>query len=305
MSSSSHVRADLVLLLVTLIAAAGWIFSKEALTGLPPLLFIGVRFLMAGLVLFGVGRSGWGRVVAAGLRLRALALGGVMTAALLCWIQGLARGEHLGEGAFITSLGVVLVPLMAWLVHRERAPLSTWLSLPVAVLGLGLLSLEGGFRLAPGEGWFLSAALLFSLHFTLMARVAAAVPAVILTAVQLLVVGAGGLCASALLEPWPATVAAPVVGWLLASALVASSLRFALQTYGQGLAPASHVALIMTLEPVWTALLGGLWYGEAMSPVQLSGCALIFGATLISRWRWVRGLLRPLTLRRGKTSTAL
>jgi hypothetical protein len=39
---SNTVKADLLLLVVTLLAAAGWMFSKEALQGLPPLLFIGV-----------------------------------------------------------------------------------------------------------------------------------------------------------------------------------------------------------------------------------------------------------------------
>ena len=37
-NSPSSVQADLLLLTVTLVAAAGWIFSKEALAGLPPLL---------------------------------------------------------------------------------------------------------------------------------------------------------------------------------------------------------------------------------------------------------------------------
>ena len=290
MSTAAHARADLVLLLVTLLAAAGWIFSKEALQGLPPLFFIGIRFLLAGAVLWLFAGRGWQQVGAQGLRLHSLGLGAVMAAALVFWIQGLYHGEHLGEGAFITSLGVVLVPVMGWLIFRERAPLSTWLSLPVAVAGLGLLSLRGGFTLAPGQGWFLLAALCFSLHFTLMARIAPRIPAVILTAIQLLVVGMVNLVVSALTEPWPQSVTLPVVGWVLASALVATSLRFALQTHGQSLAPASHVALLMTLEPVWTALLGALWYGQSMVLAQFLGCSLIFGAMLISRWRWMRGL---------------
>ena len=46
-------QADALLLLVTALAAGGWIFSKEALAGMPPLLFIGTRFLLAGLILLG------------------------------------------------------------------------------------------------------------------------------------------------------------------------------------------------------------------------------------------------------------
>ena len=52
MSEQRHpLKADLILVGATLVAAAGWIFSKESLAGLPPLLFVGVRFLLAGVVL--------------------------------------------------------------------------------------------------------------------------------------------------------------------------------------------------------------------------------------------------------------
>ncbi|WP_417224470.1 DMT family transporter [Amphritea sp.] len=292
MPLSPAARADLLLLLVTLIAAAGWIFSKEALLEMPPLLFIGVRFLLAGLILLIPGYRGCLKLLQQRQIVPVLGLGVLMTGALLCWIMGLYQGHHLGEGAFITSMGVVLVPVMAWLVYRERAQLSTWLSLPVAIAGLGLLSLEGGISLAAGQFWFLGAALLFSVHFVLVSRMALVVPSLILTAIQLLIVGVGGIAVSAWLEAWPDSLSPTTISWLLASALIATSLRFALQTYAQSLASASHVALIMTLEPVWAALLGAIIYAEVMSPLQLGGCSLIFMAMLVSRWRWLKPLFR-------------
>ncbi|WP_299196897.1 DMT family transporter [uncultured Amphritea sp.] len=292
MPLSPAARADLLLLLVTLIAAAGWIFSKQALQEFPPLLFIGIRFLFAGLLLMLPAYKDLRPLLQQHTLVPVMRLGLLMTCALLCWIMGLQHGSHLGEGAFITSLGVVLVPLMAWLVYRERAPLSTWLSLPVAIFGLMLLSLEGGISLAAGQLWFLFAALLFSVHFVLVSRMALAVPALILTAVQLLIVGIGGIVVSACFEVWPDSVSDAALGWLFASAFIATSLRFALQTYAQSLAPASHVALIMTLEPVWAALLAAIIYAEEMSALQLGGCSLIFMAMLVSRWRWLKPLLR-------------
>lgn len=297
MPLSPAARADLLLLLVTLIAAAGWIFSKQALQDFPPLLFIGIRFLLAGVLLMIPAFRDLRMLLKQNTLIPVMRLGLLMTCALLCWILGLKHGSHLGEGAFITSLGVVLVPLMAWLVYRERAQLSTWLSLPVAIFGLMLLSLEGGISLAAGQLWFLSAALLFSVHFVLVSRMALAVPALILTAVQLLMVGFGGILVSAFVEVWPASVSHAALGWLFASAFIATSFRFALQTYAQSLAPASHVALIMTLEPVWAALLAAIIYGEEMSALQLGGCSLIFTAMLVSRWHWVKPLFNAVRYR--------
>ena len=49
---STHTwRADIYLLITTLLAGLGWIFSKEVVALWPPLLFLGVRFLLGGLLL--------------------------------------------------------------------------------------------------------------------------------------------------------------------------------------------------------------------------------------------------------------
>ena len=285
MERYSHLKADLVLFLVTILAACGWVFSKESLAEIPSLLFIGIRFLSAGLFLFITNRDAWKTLRQSHLRHRIWLTGGLQAVAMLCWIQGLALGLNMGTGSFITSLGVVFVPVVAWLLFRETASKSTWLALPVAAVGLAFLSLEGGFQSDPGQIWFLLAAMLFSLQFTFLSRVANRIPAVPLTAAQLTIVGISGLVASSLLETWPTEISGEIVGWLLASILIATSLRFSLQTYGQGLAPVSHAALIMVLEPVWTTLAAVVWFGESMAMAQITGCVLIFSALLISRWK--------------------
>ncbi|MCL6269766.1 DMT family transporter [Sansalvadorimonas sp. 2012CJ34-2] len=285
MENSSHLKADLVLFLVTILAACGWVFSKEALAEMPSLLFIGIRFFSAGLFLFITNRGAWKTLNSSPLRHKVWITGGTQAVAMLCWIQGLALGLHMGTGSFITSLGVVFVPVVAWLLFREPASKSTWLALPVAVSGLGFLSLEGGFHSDPGLIWFLLAAILFSLQFTFLSRIAGKIPAVPLTAAQLTLVGLAGLITSAMVETWPAEVSGEIIGWLLASILIATSLRFSLQTYGQSLAPVSHAALIMVLEPVWTTLAAVVWFNETMATAQMVGCSLIFSALLISRWR--------------------
>jgi len=285
-----NLQADLLMLLVTLLAAMGWIFSHEALNELPPLGFIGIRFLLAGLL---VGALGWQQVRRLPQRAwrRAAATGVVMGVSMLCWILGLSTAAQLGVGAFITSLSVVLVPVLGWLFFRQKPTTSTWLALLVAVLGLGSLSLETGLSFAASDGYFAAAAVMLALHFNLNSRYARSIPPVALTGIQLGIVGLIALLASGLTESWDRSVSWEGIGWLLASILIATSLRFFLQIKAQGMASASHAAIIMTLEPVWTALLAVLWLDEQMSAQQLIGCSLIFLSLLINRWRWL--LHRP------------
>ncbi|MCL6417288.1 DMT family transporter [Aestuariirhabdus sp. Z084] len=275
-------KADLLLVLVTLIAAFGWVFSKEALAGLPPLLFLAVRFILAGLVLSIAVGGRWRRLNLVQLGL-ALKVGVVMSVAMMFWVLGLNSSTHLGESAFINSLAFILVPLLVRGLFGETQPLFTWLALPVALLGLGLLTLKGSLQLEHSQLLFMVAATLFALHICLITRLSGKVPVLALSAIQLLMVGLFALLASIVFETWPSRVSNEIWGWVLVSALIATSLRFLLQIYAQGLTSASHAALILTLEPVFTALLASVWFAERMSLAQLLGCVLVFAAMMISR----------------------
>ncbi|UZE96299.1 DMT family transporter [Alkalimarinus alittae] len=293
MPDQQHLKADVLLIIVTLLAAAGWIFSKETLQGMPPILFIGSRFLVAGIVLGLLGLPEFKKLSAQALK-RSLMTGVVFSIAMVFWVMGLFEAEHVGEGAFITSMGVVLVPIMARWVFGDSPPKSTWFSLPVAIAGLALLSLDNGLHLDSGQLYFLAAATIFALHFNLNTRMVAEVPVLVLTSIQLMVVGIVALSVSSSIEAWPDQISLNIWAWFLASAVIATSLRFYLQTFAQGLAPASHAAVILTLEPIWTTLLAGWWFGEVMSFMQLVGCGLIFSALLINRWQWVRLAIKGL-----------
>lgn len=290
-SSGHHLKADLMLVFTTFIAAAGWIFSKEALGGLPPLLFIGMRFVLAGLVLAVFAVPQLRALDRRGL-CRGFLIGALFACAITLWILGLQHTRHLGESSFIASLGIVLVPVFARLFFGERPPASTWAALLPALAGFACLSLAHGFRVEPGQWFFLGAAVVFALLFNVNSHVVRNVPVLVLSTLQMLVVGLLVLPAALWFERWPEQVPAAALGWLVASALIATTLRFLLQLYGQSLTTPSHAAVILMLEPVWTAIAAAWWFAETMTGLQLAGCALIFAALLISRWNWVRGLFK-------------
>ncbi|MBN8442213.1 MAG: DMT family transporter [Thauera sp.] len=291
-----HLKADLLLVLTTVIAAAGWIFSKEALAGLPPLLFVGTRFLVAGAVLAVFAVPQLRALDRRGYR-SGLLIGALFAVAMALWILGLQHTRHLGESSFIASLGIVLVPVFARLFFGERPPASTWAALPLALAGFACLSLAHGFRVEPGQWFFLGAAVVFALLFNVNSHVVRNVPVLALSTLQMLVVGLLVLPVALWFEHWPAQVPAAVFGWLAASALIATTLRFLLQLHGQSLTTPSHAAIILMLEPVWTAIVAAWWFGETMGALQLAGCTLIFAALLVSRWRWLRSLVGELLRR--------
>ena len=302
-------KSDLILVGVTLLAAISWIFSKESILLMPPLLFMALRFLIAGGFLAAFAFRSLGRLSGDQVK-RGLGVGLVFGVAMSFWVMGLFHGTSMGEGAFIVSLGVVIVPILARLLFKEAQPASTWFAIPVAVAGLALLSLRNGFQPEPAQIFFAMAASIFALYFTLNTRAAnqrtainrqgdaiekQRIPALPLTAIALLTVGLVTLVESLITEPWQPTFSDPpplLVWWILASAIVGTAGRFLAQTYAQSLSAHSHGAVILVIEPVWVSLFAAGWFDEIMTPVQLAGCALIFAALIVNRWGVLSSVLR-------------
>lgn len=284
-------QADALLLLVTLLAAGGWISSKEALAGMPPMLFIGTRFLLAGFILTLFAWPALRRMPARRVR-RGAFVGLLFSAAIACWVLGLEHSTHLGESAFIHSLGILLVPIVARLLFGDRPPRTTWIALPVALTGFVFLSLNAGFTIEASQLFMVCSALCFAVLININTRVVRNLPPLPFATLQLLVVGTALTLISLLTERETPSLSPSIVGWFLASALLASSLRFYIQIKAQSMTTPSHAAVILMLEAVWTALLAGWWFSETMTLLQLIGCGLIFTALLINRWYWVRKVLQ-------------
>ncbi|MDP5292591.1 DMT family transporter [Oceanimonas sp. CHS3-5] len=277
-------RGDLLILSATLLASAGWLFSKEAITALPPAGFVGWRFVLASLILLPFCQRQLRATSPANL-LKTAAIGLVMTLNLIFWIQAVSHSDGIGEGAFIMSLAMLMVPPLAWLIFRERPSRQFWLALPIAISGLFLLTTGNGFSLSLGQLLFLLASLSLALYFSLNSRFARRVDPMALTCVQLGVTGVMHLIYSALFEQWPAQIPGHIWGWFAASVLLATSLRFFCQSAGQKFSNVANAALIMMLEPVWTVLISVFWYHEPMPLQKIMGCLLILLALLSFRSR--------------------
>lgn len=283
---TNRVRGDLVLVLVTILAAFGWLLSKKVLDfAVPPFLFIGVRFLLAGLVLGAIFHGTVRSLSTAQVKIAA-ATGSLFGLAMLLWVQGLFYSSHLGEAAFISSLSVVMIPVMGRLVFGDRIAPALLIPLLMALSGMALLTLGDQIRLELSQLFLLGSALLFALQLVLTARYVSTIPAMGLAAVQMTSVGAVGCVAG--------VIAAGVNGeairfdwgmeawlWLLASCFFTSLLRFALQIYALKFSSATNAGMILVLEPVWTTLLAAVFFAEVMAPNQWAGCGLIFTAIVV------------------------
>lgn len=271
----------LLMVLVTLLAAAGWIFSKEAIRELPPAAFIGSRFLLAALLLLPLAWLREPPPTRAQL-VRAAGCGTLLGASLLLWVTAISQSDALGSGAFIMSVATLMAPLAAWGAFRAKPGRHYWLTLPIAIAGLLLLSSSTHWGVSLSLFWFLAAATTLGIQLAVHRHFAQSIAPTWLTCIQLVMTGLLGTLLSLLTEQWPeAGVSHGIWGWFAASVLIATTLRYWLLTHALSKMTTAHAALMMLLEPIWTLLLSTLFYNEPLGGAKLAGAGLVLSALVL------------------------
>lgn len=275
-----RLKADLTLLLVALVWGSA--FAAQRIIGEMGnvFLFNGLRFLLGALLLWpflrgkpGLDRSGWKWVFVAGA---------VLFVASALQQAGLVYTTA-GNAGFITSLYVVLVPIVLFFGWKERPFWTQIVAVFLAIGGGYLLSTGGEFHIQPGDLLELAGALFWAFHVVVLGKFASRYDALRFSAGQFLVSGMLNLGVGAFTETIPMAQIWLFVGALLYTAIFSVGVGYTLQVWAQRHTPPTDAAILLSLEAVFAVIFGWLVLGEVLSPIQALGCGLIFVAVLLAQ----------------------
>ncbi|MCK8044605.1 DMT family transporter [Shewanella sp. 1CM18E] len=273
-------RGVLYLFVATLLAAMGWIASKVVVQSMAGEMFIASRFILASLILVPFCYKSLLKLSAKQV-LSACGVGVFLGLALQVWIYAVSISDGLSEGAFIMSLAMIIAPLTAWLLFQVKPNRAFWIALPVSVSGMMLMSLTNGWKMESSQLLFLLASALLSVHFVMNKRISGNLKPLVSICLQLFVVGLVGLLYTLYTEPDAVQFSNQLIVWFALSTVIATSVRYLLQTMGQYKVSMETAALLMILEPVWTLLLSISVLGETLEPQKLLGGGVIFLSLII------------------------
>lgn len=275
---------------LVVVATAIWGFSfvvmKDVIAVVPPASLLGIRFLIAAVILFVVlfrrvrRHLSW-RLLGAGAVLGVLDFMGFWTQTL-----GLVYTTP-GINAFLTATYCVIVPFAWWVVGKKRPQLCNVFAAVVAIGGIWLVSVGGSgetLSFGLGEGLTLVCAFFFAVHIVFVSRFVLRHDVLVLTVVQFLVEGSLGMIVGATTETMPALSQIPpeIFAQILFLAVFASVVAFGIQNVALAYVPPAQAALLLSLESVFGVGFSILLYGEVMTVRLVAGFALIFGAVLIN-----------------------
>ena len=261
--------ADSALLSVAVIWGLNFVVIKDAIADTGPMTYLLWRHIAAAVMLAAV----MPRTVRETTRrdwLYGAVLGLFLFIALATQTIGL-QWTTPGKSGFITSLYIVMVPFLYWMVAR-RSP--GWTQIGGAVLatvGLGLLSFRGGFGMSKGDLLTLIGALGFAAQIAATGFFAPKTKPAVLALTQIVAAAVLFIVVTPFVEHitwdfgWKGWAA---IAW---TALSGTVFGFMVQAWAQKSTTSARAAVILGLEGLFAAAFG-----------------LIFGMDLLS-WRFVAG----------------
>ena len=195
---------------------------------------------------------------------------------------GLVHDTEVGKAGFITSLYIVIVPLLGVFFHRLPGA-QVWLAVAIALGGLYLLCWNGSAAIGPGEMLLFGCSGLFSLHILIIDHFSPLVDGVKLSCVQFFV--AGVFCAvPALLFEQP-TLSGVLGAWgpILYAGVLSCGVAYTLQVVAQKHVEPTLASLTLSLESVFSVLAGWLLLHQTLTARELGGCVLMFCAIVLAQ----------------------
>ena len=276
-------KSDLALLLVTIFWGAGFPITKFALHTIPPFYHIGLRFLIAAVLLSIIFYKKMSKIDKSILK-------PATTMAILLFLTYALQTVGLlyttaSKSAFYSGLAVLFVPTLSFIFYKSKMNVNTLISITLAFIGLFLLSFSGNvFSFNIGDLMTVLNSVSYAVLLLFTSGYVKEHDPTQLSIVQMYIVSIFGFIAAIIFDKWDTPMSLLSFNSLMFSAVLCTAFAFWMQATAQKFTSASHIALIFTMEPVFGAFTAWLLLGENIGFKGFVGGGFIIFAMLIAEF---------------------
>ncbi|WP_253724424.1 DMT family transporter [Sporosarcina sp. HYO08] len=273
MGEPAQLKADLMMVMVTMFWGASYLFMKMGLHSIQEFNLIALRFGLAFLVAFLVFYRRMIKIDRKTLMVGFL-LGAILFFTMSSVVIGL-KTTSISNAGFLFSLAVIFVPLLLAVLFRKVPEKRVMIGVCISITGIALLTLNGALHITTGDFLCILGALLYALHIIITGKVTKSVDAISIGVLQLGFAGAWGLLFSFSFESpqLPSTTESWIA--ILALSIFCSAIGFIGQTVAQKYTTPTRTGLIFSLEPVFAAIFAFIFVGEILTMKGYIGAALV------------------------------
>lgn len=282
---TKKLKADVLLLTITIFWGASFPLMKMVLEYLPAFAYLSLRFLLAAILLMVIYHKRL-KYITFKTVFRGSIIGLFMFGGMAFQVNGLFTTTASNSG-FITGLNVVMVPVISAILLKKKPDRASIFGVIIAFAGLFLLS--GGITLNFNIGDLLTflCSICWAFQIIFNDKYNSHEEAPLLAIMQ---VGFTGLVSTGIwlaLDFKPMVFNSTAISILLVTSVLGTALAFGGQVIAQKDTTPTHTALIFTAEPVFAAVFAMLIPNsqgktETLGIVAAAGCALILAGMLLS-----------------------
>lgn len=186
------------------------------------------------------------------------------------------------KNAFLTATNVVIVPFIAFLICRKKVGFRGIIGAVLAIVGVGLLSLDKDLSLGLGDGLTLICAVGFAFQIFLTSIFVKKYRASVLNFIQMCT--AGILSLIFMIASGQVHFQVTAKGWwsVLYLGIISTTVCYLLQTACQKYVDETKAAIILSMESVFGTLFSVMILHESITLRMILGCIIILAAVILA-----------------------
>ena len=186
------------------------------------------------------------------------------------------------KNAFLTAVNVVIVPFIGFILYKRPLDKYGIVSSIIAILGIGILSLEADFSINFGDFLTIICAVGFAFHIFFTGEFVKKHNGIVLTVVKFSVAAVLSLILQVLFKETHINAEMSSIVGVLYLGVFSTTVAFLLQTLCQKEVSETKAAIILALESVFGSILSVIILHEVLTFRMVVGCLVIFMAIIIS-----------------------
>jgi drug/metabolite transporter (DMT)-like permease len=213
--------------------------------------------------------------------------GAVLFVAALLQQYGILLTQASGKAGFITGMYLVFVPIVGFLLFKQRISPLVWGAVCFSIVGLYFLCVgDSGFSPQAGDLLLLLCALCFTAHIILIDKWIGRVSALKYSAVQFATVALLNILFGIFFGhvTWEGIVL--TIGPILYCGVMSTGVAYTCQVVGQKFTPPTIAALMFSTEGLFSVVAESIVEKTVPSGTMLLGCVLMFCGVILSQLPW-------------------
>lgn len=221
--------------------------------------------------------------------------GVVLFTASTLQLYGIAMTQSAGKSGFITSLYMVMVPIIG-IFMKKKTNMNTWIGVFLAVVGMFLLSISDDWTIGYGDILLLVGAVFWALHIIVIDEHVQDIYSLRFSSIQFAVVAFLAAIFAVIFEDVSVSDLRNSIVPILYTGICSTGIAYTCQAIGQKNADPTYAAIILSTESVFSAIGGAIILNEVMLLRGYVGCVLIFIGIVVTQ-------LKPYKARKQVFST--